>query len=709
MSGLTTLLILTWISLIAGWEKENIKRDAIAVDLIETVYYNTSGVERDNLRLRCVHKMEVKSLLNGSDDTTGQNYKYNFTVRGSNHTCQVIIFWQPWTETRILLTESCESAVKRQQLAELNLLDKLYFKSSYVRRADLQILSSTRHSMSSIPAYVYYGVHGFVYTYQFLVVGSKTECKVSVLSRPGLGSARLLQETCDNAVQQYLLHMQHIETSSIACGETFCGAGRQCVNDTSGDPVCVCRDSCPLHVWPVCGSDGATYLNHCQMHREACIKSIKIRKQHKSKCTVASYCLLCPLRRVDCSPCNARSFNFSQNWHEQPLARDDDVLTNLIKMNDLSENPLTTKQLARHYVLSHPDLVLQTDPQHPHYNHIITRNRPASVEIQASKPSTRSGGNHISLTDEVGCKTSSVGWEYIGSMSATSHGVPCTPWTGRPLHSHYYKDADFPDGSAKAASSFCRNPWRDPAGPWCDTDVNDVGQWGYCDVPLCEDLHESSGDVSSGSLSGSGEEVSEDDKIRGTNSEDKISDEGFLMAQEKANRYSASGSGSTELPTSGAVEASGEVDASGEVEASGKIEASGEVESSGEAGTSDATIANEGLSSGEMPGSEDVNKVLDSQYVVSHQGAAGSALSDLINLEADISVNPSLEHVASSKAYYEDIVDEAIIVDNKHAEYKNKKPNADKTEQTSGWLKTIDDIMSAFLDPTKYFNDSKQR
>ena len=69
----------------------------------------------------------------------------------------------------------------------------------------------------------------------------------------------------------------------------------------------------------------------------------------------------------------------------------------------------------------------------------------------------------------------------MGSMSETLQGVSCIPWT---THMQY-KDSDFPDGSAAAAGNFCRNPERDPKGPWCDTDANDSHQWGYCDISLC--------------------------------------------------------------------------------------------------------------------------------------------------------------------------------------------------------------------------------
>lgn len=45
-------------------------------------------------------------------------------------------------------------------------------------------------------------------------------------------------------------------------------------------------------------------------------------------------------------------------------------------------------------------------------------------------------------------------------------------------------DADFPEKSMKAAKNYCRNPTKDPRGPWCYTlDPTLIDD--ECDVPLC--------------------------------------------------------------------------------------------------------------------------------------------------------------------------------------------------------------------------------
>jgi len=45
-------------------------------------------------------------------------------------------------------------------------------------------------------------------------------------------------------------------------------------------------------------------------------------------------------------------------------------------------------------------------------------------------------------------------------------------------------DEDFPEKSMKLAKNYCRNPTRDPRGPWCYTlEPNIIDD--ECDVPLC--------------------------------------------------------------------------------------------------------------------------------------------------------------------------------------------------------------------------------
>lgn len=42
--------------------------------------------------------------------------------------------------------------------------------------------------------------------------------------------------------------------------------------------------SCKPHKRSVCGSNGKTYRNHCELHRDACLTGLKIQVAHDGHC-----------------------------------------------------------------------------------------------------------------------------------------------------------------------------------------------------------------------------------------------------------------------------------------------------------------------------------------------------------------------------------------------------------------------------------------
>lgn len=79
-----------------------------------------------------------------------------------------------------------------------------------------------------------------------------------------------------------LIEAKHSEEKN--CGTFHCTPGQQCVEINPKQYECVCRIACKKHNRPVCGSDGVTYPNHCELHRTACVEERKIRILHKNKC-----------------------------------------------------------------------------------------------------------------------------------------------------------------------------------------------------------------------------------------------------------------------------------------------------------------------------------------------------------------------------------------------------------------------------------------
>ena len=78
--------------------------------------------------------------------------------------------------------------------------------------------------------------------------------------------------------------------------------------------------------------------------------------------------------------------------------------------------------------------------------------------------------------------------QYDGTLSVTVNGYTCQAWTSQHPHVNYYDvDEHFPiDGSAAAASNYCRDPGSD-GYLWCYT--TDPGlRWDYCNSQSCSGM-----------------------------------------------------------------------------------------------------------------------------------------------------------------------------------------------------------------------------
>ncbi|XP_058793471.1 agrin-like isoform X2 [Phymastichus coffea] len=81
------------------------------------------------------------------------------------------------------------------------------------------------------------------------------------------------------------------------CEKTFCAWGMSCVVLDTGEATCQCPASCPDNYAPVCGQDGVTYSNHCQLRRTSCQKRKETRVKHQGACEKVDPCekLTCAL------------------------------------------------------------------------------------------------------------------------------------------------------------------------------------------------------------------------------------------------------------------------------------------------------------------------------------------------------------------------------------------------------------------------------
>ena len=69
----------------------------------------------------------------------------------------------------------------------------------------------------------------------------------------------------------------------VVCSGVKCKRLEICLT-IDGVSACGCREKCPSRVRPICGNDGITYDNQCELNRAACISGSRIRRKFKGTC-----------------------------------------------------------------------------------------------------------------------------------------------------------------------------------------------------------------------------------------------------------------------------------------------------------------------------------------------------------------------------------------------------------------------------------------
>lgn len=72
---------------------------------------------------------------------------------------------------------------------------------------------------------------------------------------------------------------------SDPCRTTFCSFGATCiVEPVSNTASCRCLERCDAIFAPVCGTDGVTYANECEMRKTSCKQEKRIAVERTGNC-----------------------------------------------------------------------------------------------------------------------------------------------------------------------------------------------------------------------------------------------------------------------------------------------------------------------------------------------------------------------------------------------------------------------------------------
>nr|XP_026493754.1 agrin-like [Vanessa tameamea] len=109
--------------------------------------------------------------------------------------------------------------------------------------------------------------------------GSRPLCASDARDYPGICEMRRAAcETNTNITFKYY-------GKCDPCAGVTCPDPEVCQLDDRRQPLCRCAEPCSLEFSPVCASDGKTYSNECQMHRESCRARKQLKIIFKGQCS----------------------------------------------------------------------------------------------------------------------------------------------------------------------------------------------------------------------------------------------------------------------------------------------------------------------------------------------------------------------------------------------------------------------------------------
>ncbi|KAK3607077.1 hypothetical protein CHS0354_039132 [Potamilus streckersoni] len=98
------------------------------------------------------------------------------------------------------------------------------------------------------------------------------------------------REACKSRREITVRYMGECSAEDNLCEALDCGPNRDCTIDRKGQAVCMCPVPCEQIKRPVCGSDGQTYENECELRKYACEHDVEIKIVHSGKCETNILC-----------------------------------------------------------------------------------------------------------------------------------------------------------------------------------------------------------------------------------------------------------------------------------------------------------------------------------------------------------------------------------------------------------------------------------
>ena len=120
------------------------------------------------------------------------------------------------------------------------------------------------------------------------------------------------------AYTHFLLFCNHIiisfcflvvDNPTNPCGHLSCPPNSRCIVGTNGTAKCACaKNSCPQLNELVCGSNGKTYRNTCEMENDSCDNNETITVAHKGHCRSKWSQMAISIHMCYCPPSLVSSF-----------------------------------------------------------------------------------------------------------------------------------------------------------------------------------------------------------------------------------------------------------------------------------------------------------------------------------------------------------------------------------------------------------------